>query len=377
MALITKYVDHATGSTGGNGDVGDQWKYLWEAMAAIKTDAGTNHYKIWVKYNATAYGQDNGGAGSPSESDDVGHDGAGGDAGAVIYIDQASPGETTPNVWEGYFSSVGDGGIVVIDCNYTGASRLTNGIWCNLSTFFNTVFKNFDIQNASDDGVLGTGIADKLTFKNCRFKGNSGKGISGDNNFYFESCVFDGNSEAGAETQATSVYISCIAKNNVIGIQLRGIVIYNCLIYDNGNTYQITSNLSFLVLGSTIDSNNQAASIGIQDAGSVLIAAANCIIYDCNVGVSCGNDLGEQRISRNCLFNSNNDDSSGFITEYDGGDGAPSTGDGVGNLGHVTGVPGFTGTYVPGANAQSKGLDAHFTNAFWVSFDAAANPPFT
>jgi len=381
MALLTRYVDHSL-STGNNDGTttANAWWFLYKATAAMLADSGgagtatTNQYKIYVKASET-YGTD-GTSPNPAESDDAGHDGAGGDAGAVIYLDTLG-GVFTPNIFEGYHTTPGDGGIVTIDCAYDGANKLANGIWFNTSAQHHTAFKNFDVKNASADGGYGGTDADNLTFKNCRFKDNGGSGLTADDTIAAENCVFDNNGAAGANVDNTATFVSCIARNNtVIGIEVLSGVKYNCLAYDNGNNEQLKATGHYWVFGCTIDANNGNSSECIRQAGSGgYLHVANNIVYDAATGILAAGVLGDIQISRNCLFNSNTDDASNYPVEYDGGDGAPSTGDGVGNLGHVTGVPGFTGVYVPGANAQSAGLDAHFTNAFWVSFDAATNPP--
>lgn len=379
MALLTRYVNHAI--VGGNDDgtsEADAWTYLYQATGAIKTDAGTNNYKIYVKASED-YGVDDGGAGSPLESDDAGHDGAGGDAGALIYLDQQAPALTTPNVFEGYFDTPGDGGIVTFECNYTGASKLTNGIRFPNSADYFTVFKNFDVLNASGIGVDGDLVADNLTFKNVRAKGNGTFGFQGDDDWAYENCVAENNGGIGFDGDSFTTHIASIATNNVGGIAGHNLIAYASLAYNNGSAKSFHCLFAEgHILGCTIDGNNEAAAIGIhQDDAISILHVANTIIFDCNTGILSDADWGDAVISRNNLFNSNNDDGSAFATEYDGGDGAPSTGNGVGDLGHVTGAPAFDGAadHDPGANAQKKGLDCHYAETFWASFDAANNPP--
>ncbi len=369
MALQTVYVDHAAADTSGVGSAGDPWKYLWQATAAIKTDAGTNHYLVHVKASAT-YGTDEN-AGTSLESDDAGHDGAGGDAGAVLHLDQVSPGITTPNVFQGYETNVGDGGIVSIDCQ-GATNQLTYGIRINIDNVVYAVFKNFDVQNASDGGIQGGNTSDVFTLKNCRAKSCGGVGVNGDNYVNMENCVFDNNTD-GINIDSNCAAISCIFSNNS-SEGFNGLVncfLYQCLIYDNGDTSQVIFNGGdSWVLNCTIDANNQANSRCVrQDSVNAPLNVINSIIYDANIGILNDSDLGEMCISRNNLYFSNTADVSGFL--------AVAAGDGVGDRGDVEADPAFTGTYVPGVNAQSKGLDAHFTNAFWASFDGAANPPFT
>lgn len=378
MALLTRYVNHAI--VGGNDDgttEADAWTYLYQAMGVIKTDAGTNNFLVYVK-SGESYGLDDSGSGSPDESDDADHDGAGGDAGAIIYIDQLSPGLTTSNTFEGYTATPGDGGVATLDCNYQGADKLTNGINYITGTH-NWVIKNFDIINASGDGVEGGGVADNLTFKNVRVKACAGMGWNMDNNISLENCIADGNT-IGFDGDLNCILVSCIFRNNSSnGFFSRGGTAYNCLAYDNGDTDVMYFDGMGNVFGCTIDGNEdggRTASNGIrQDSAVVLLNIVNTIVYDCAIGVLADGDAGDLVISRNNLFNGNSDDASGFQTEYNGGDGAPSTGNGVGNLGHVTGAPGFTGTYLPGSNAQNAALDHQYTNNFWASFDGANNPP--
>ena len=381
MALLTKYVDKDTGSTGGNGDIGDKWKYMWEATAAMLADAtggaGTvtdNQWKLYVKASQT-YGTD-GTSPNPAESDDAGHDGAGGDAGVVFYLNVLGQ-ATLPNVIEGYHTTPGDGGVVSIDCAYDGVNKLTNGIWHYINMNFFTVFKNFDIQNAGGAGIEGGINADNLTFKNVRVRLSGGNGLSADNNISMENCVFDNNGADGINVDTSLFGASCIFRNNTLnGLQVISTTLYNSLVYDNGNVEQILVNGRSFILSCTIDGNDGAASRGIrQDAAGASLDVVNCIIVDNAIGILGDGDAGDRVISRNNLLNGNTDDASAYQTEYDGGDGAPATGNGVGNLGHVTGVPGFTGTYLPGSNAQSVGLSHQYTNNFWTSFDAADNPP--
>ena len=379
MALLTRYVDHSL-STGNNDGTteADAWWFLYKATAAIKTDAGTNNFKVFVKASET-YGTD-GTSPNPAESDDAGHDGAGGNAGAIIYVDQLAPGFTTPNVFEGYFGTPGDGGVVTLDCAYDGANKLTNGIWI-ITGANNWIFKNFAVINAAGDGVEGASAADSLTFKNVRVKNSGGMGWNLDNTCAFENCVADGNT-IGFDADNIVVFVSCIARNNSSSSFkcINNAVAYNCLTYDNGDTDVIDfSGAGACVLGCTIDGNEdggKTSSIGIrQNSAASSMYVANCIVYDCAIGILGDADAGDAAISRNCLFSGNSDDASSFMTEYGGGDGAPATGNGVGNLGHVTGVPGFSGTYLPGANAQNAALDHQYTNNFWNSFDGATNPP--
>lgn len=386
MAHNIRYVNHAI--VGGNDDGTtevDAWKYIWQATAVMRADAAgvdqatTNQWTIYVKASES-YGVD-GTDPNPSESDDVDHDGAGGSGGSIIHIDFIATSDSAPNVFEGYSSSINDGGIATLNCNYDGANDLTYGIRCSSNVAYRTIFKNFDIINAGADGVFGSTTGDNITFKNCRFKNNTSEGVTGDNNLSFENCVFDGNGADGIDVDSSLFMVSCISRNNTLqGIHCISVVLYETLVYDNGNVEQIIVNGSSYILSCTIDADEDGgnnSSECIRQDGSSPLHIVNTIIYDATTGILADSVLGQSTICRNNLINGNTTPGTNYPFEYDGGTTTPSTGDGVGDLGNVTSAPGFTGTYVPGSNPQSAGLDAHFTNAFWVSFDAAANPPFT
>lgn len=385
MALNVRYVDHAAADTTGDGSSGDPWKYIWQATAAMAADRSggadtttTNQWYIYVKASET-YGID-GTSPNPSESDDADHDGAGGDAGAVIMIDFLGS-LNLPNIFEGYKTSINDGGIVSINCAYDGGNKLTNGIDSRTNVVSRTIFKNFDIQNASGDGFNGGTAVDNVTFMNCRFKSNGGQGVDGDNNITLINCMIDGNGNDGIDVDNTCLMLSCISKNNTNrGVQTNSATVYNTLIYDNGNEEQVIGNAVLTLLGCTIDANEDGgnnSSECVRQDSTANLHLINCIIYDATTGILADSALGQESLNRNCLINGCTTPGTNYPFEYDGGATNPSTGDGVGDLGHVTDAPGFTGTYVPGSNAQIKGLDAYHTNAFWASFDAAANPPFT
>lgn len=384
MALNVRYVDHAAADTTGDGSGGDPWKYIWQATAVMRADAAgadqatTNQWYIYVKASET-YGVD-GTSPNPSESDDADHDGAGGDAGAVIMIDFLGS-SNLPNIFEGYKTSINDGGIVSINCAYDGANKLTSGIDGDSAVAYRTVFKNFDVQNASADGYSGGAVADNLTFINCRFKNNGAVGVQGDNAFTFVNCVIDGNGTDGIDVDATINLFSCISRNNTQrGVQIISGVLYNTLVYDNGDEEQVIGAGTFTLLGCTIDANEDGGNTSsecVRQDSAANLHLINCIIYDATTGILADSALGQEAINRNCLINGCTTAGTNYPFEYDGGTTNPATGDGVGDLGHVTDAPGFTGTYVVGSNGQIKGLDAYHTNAFWVSFDAAANPPFT
>ncbi len=376
MALLTVYVDHAAADTTGDGSVGDPWKYIYQATGAIKTDAGTNQYKVWIKASAT-YGTDEN-AGTSLESDDAGHDGAGGDAGAVMFVDQVG-GNALPNVFEGYKTSVDDGGIVKIDCQGV-TNQLTNGIITLIGAATYNVFKNFQVTRASGDGFSCNGDTDDNTaFKNCLAYLNGGQGFTGDNYISCICCQAEGNTGYGFDFDSGPMLIACIAHGNSIGIFGGDVHAYNCLAYNNSShDYNTSSTSPALLAGCTADGENAAGDYCVHqdNFASNMLAVVNCILHDGDYGIYSDGNAGELSISRHNLFNSSGTaDVNNWL--------ATSTGDGTGNRGDVVdpGTNPFNDEgardYSAAASAQNLAIDAYFTQQFWADYNKGAgdNPP--
>lgn len=380
MALLTVYVDHAAADTTGDGTSGDPWKYIYQATGAIKTDAGTNQYKVWVKASAT-YGTDES-AGTSLESDDAGHDGAGGDAGAVLYLDQAGT-IVLPNVFEGYKTSIGDGGIVKIDCQ-GATNQLTNGIKTVIGGNVYTVFINFQCTLASADGFSLNGDDDDFaTFKKCLAYNNGGAGFSGDNSILFVVCLSYNNTAEGFDVDATCQWIACISHTNTYGFfGAANCANYNCLAYNNStHDYRhATGGARALIGGCSSDGENAANDYGIfQDAGTGhALSVVNCILFDSDYGIFSDSDSGELISSRHNVFDSSGTaDTNNWLTPSLG-----ATTPGVDGRGDIIDqgdpyIGSGTRNYDPAASVQAKGLDANWTVDFWADYNLGAgdNPP--
>jgi hypothetical protein len=293
----------------------------------------------------------------------------GGAKDCVLYV-ATSGSAGSPVVWQGCYSTPGDGGIAVIDAD---PNTLAYGV-SGPASFSYQVFKNIQVENATLDGFGNT--FDFCTFKHCRATNNSSDGFFGDDANKFLCCSADGNDATGITTDTYGHVVACVVYGNGtvgIGTDHYSVALFN-LCYQNGNGNNVSSGGLFVVVGNTIDGENQAAAVGIYSSHASYSATfVNNIVYDLNVGISQGTDHKESAIGARNLFNSNNDDSLNFLE--------PSTGNGVGNRGDVTGAPAFTdeagNDYTLGAAspALTAGLDASFTDAFWDSFIAANNPP--
>ncbi len=298
MALLTVYVDHAAADTSGVGSAGDPWKYIYQATGAMKTDAGTNQYKVWIKASAT-YGTDEN-VGTSLESDDVGHDGAGGNAGAVLWLDQAGT-LVLPNVFEGYHTTIGDGGIVKIDCQGV-TNQLANGVFTSIAGSINAAFKNLHVTNASGDGFSCNGDTDDNgVFKNCIAHLNGGDGFSGDNNCKCICCVSQGNTGVGFDFDLNNQFVACISHGNTYGFFTLNANYYNCLAYDNSiHDFRVSNSSPILFGGCTSDGENAAGDYCIwQDAATGhMVTVVNCILHDGDYGIFSDSDSGEMAISR-------------------------------------------------------------------------------
>lgn len=383
MALLTRFVNHAIvgGADDGTSEA-NAWTYLYQATGAIKTDAGTNQFKVWVKASET-YGTDEDGDPKNIEGDDAGHDGLAGVGGSVIFLDQAGT-NILPNVFEGYTTTVGDGGIVKIDCQGV-TDQLTNGIQVNVGTggAF-AAFKNFQCTNASGSGFeTNTGGSDNVTFKKCLAYSNDGAGFSCDNNINFVSCQAESNTGIGFDFDTTSTCVACVSHSNTNrGFSCVGACFYNCLAYNNSShDFTVNEVTPTQVLGCSCDGENAAGDYGIfQDRASHMLVAVNNILFDADYGIFSDSDSGELAIGRHNLFDTNaTNDVNNFLT--------PSLGaatPGVDGNGDII-DPGdpytnsATRDYTINAFAKAKGLDATWTESFWDDYNLGAgdNPPDT
>jgi hypothetical protein len=279
---------------------------------------------------------------------------------------------TTPIVWQGYDTTINDGGIAKINADPAG-DQFANGI---LITGNYNVFKNFEVTGASGAGIYTT--ADYMTFKTCSSHDNGGDGFFTDNYTKFECCTSYSNSGDGYESDPGAIFIACIAHTNTaIGFKAQNGVYFSCIGYDNsGGNFKFDSSAAGTIaafLYCTADGWSDADfGFEIAGTGNSQIAVVNSIFHNCSTGIDTAEQIGEIFIARNNLYNSNTADVSEFL--------AVSTGDGIGDRGDVEdpGAP-FTGSgdYDPNAFAQAKAIDGYWTQQFWADYNEGGgdNPP--
>ena len=296
--MTVYYVDVTSGDNSDTGlTEGLAWKDLGYAANQVSADD-----KVWVKASASYTADDPDTATCNWEVDT---------AGAV----------TTPIVWEGYTSSTGDGGVVTVDAD---SGTNVNPLVINIAAFGYNVFKNFRFTGGSGDGVSCT-TSDGNVFKNCRFDNNDDHGFngSGANSTLFYNCLFDSNGDRGVYI-SEGIIVCCVAHSNGDhGIYTGDGTVSMCLSYENGvsGDYQIYLNTgsygSASVIGCTVDGDDSTTNgvNGIFITGnSQPVAIVNTIAFDCNVGIYANNDCGEGCVADAILMYSNDTDRTNFLT---------------------------------------------------------------
>ena len=294
---------------------------------------------------------------------------------AVVQLSTAGT-ITAPIVWQGYFNTINDGGIAILNADPAG-DQFNNCIIASSGSIPYNVFKNFEMKGGSSHGANSNG-SDNWTFKNCSFHNNGGDGCNVDNYCKFENCIAYSNSADGFDCDVLTMFVACISHTHTAGkgFNCNDGLYYNCLAYDNatGNFVfdRLTGAAPYFILGCTADGNADADPgvdmIFVADTHPIVVV--NNIFHDCSVGIDTDQDIDENAIARNNLYNSNTADVTNFL--------AVSTGTGIGNRGDVEdpGTP-FDANYDPNAFAQQKGIDAWFCKQFWADYNEGAgdNPP--
>ncbi|MHA1410794.1 MAG: right-handed parallel beta-helix repeat-containing protein [Candidatus Odinarchaeia archaeon] len=221
----------------------------------------------------------------------------------VLYVDDAGTG-IAPITWIGYVSDVNDGGIVTIDAS---TNSLTNCMKLPGTGYWN-VFKNFRFTGASGTGVEGTN-ADYLIFVNCSFDNNGNHGIQLDDYNTFFNCTFYGNEGRGAYGVGGIRYLNCISHNNDgYGLSLHEGVVFNCLLYGNGNHniyFQDGSALGSYVFNTTIDANGHNGIYqGATDSGYNMVVQ-NTILANGYRGIQSLSSHGDLVVDSHNLFYNN------------------------------------------------------------------------
>ncbi len=334
---------------------GDESNFMSLADAADTVSAGE---KVWVRADASYTVQD-------------------GANDCILHLTTAGT-TVTPIVWEGYYTTIGDGGIVTIDAADTLANAGLSGIG---GSAFN-VLKNFRFTQATADGFAG-GTDDDFVFKNCSFDNNGTNGINADNSCRFVNCIAYTNGDDGFDFDATGLAVGCISHSNTAaGFLAQTAVFYNCLEYNNGSFgFQIAGASASALLGCTLDGENAAGDDGFRQnaaTGGEDMVMVNCIIYDYDEGAVADGAYTENIVSRFNLFNSNNTDVNANWLSVDAGSGVADRGDvsssqTAGQL--FTDEPNDDYTPASASDALATGLDAGWSASFWASFLGATNPP--
>jgi hypothetical protein len=361
MALLTRYVDHLNGDDGRNGEgEGTSWQHIYKAMGVIKTDAGANGWKIYVKASEDYI-----------EPDDANHNGAAGTA--VLYLDLAGA-LSKPITWEGYYEVPGDGGIAIFDADANG---LTNVVQENIGANAYMTFKNISFEGASSHGVNWPGVT-SCSFYNCRFFNNGGIGVTVASKMNLINCLVDNNGSNGLSAGYYCAFISCIFRGNTgFGCRPYAGYIIDSLFYGNTSTaiyndfYLGNALLSTTVNGNSNDGYNNA------DTAGILAVVANNIFYNCNGGCIAAKDMGEMRVLRNNLFDQVTtpvDTEWPAIADRDWRQNiispAEKTFTNAGDNDYTLSLDSANTS-----EALQAGIDAQYTLDYWTSYINGSNPP--
>ena len=253
---------------------------------------------------------------------------ADGDYTETVAVDTAGGATATPIVFEGYTSTIGDGGKATID-----ATGETSAITTVAAGNIYYIFKNLKFEDATSHGMSMVN-ADRFICKNCEFNSNGGAGAFVGNGVLFENCKFGGNTGDGLNGENHLVVIgSRFYNNGVDGIDVNlGGVVIGCLFFSTGSRAIAfgggTNDFTYVVYGCTVDGDGKdtAKAIEFPTGYRGMNVAVNNILYDCTVGIA-GLDQGVRLVSRNNLVNSNTNDYTNNYQTFEG---------------EVTGAPVFT-----------------------------------
>ncbi len=221
-------------------------------------------------------------------------------------IDTAGGATSTPIVFEGYTTTLGDKGKATID-----ATGETSAITTVAAGNIYYIFKNLKFEKATSHG-MGVVNADRFICKNCEFNNNGAAGAFVGNGVAFENCIFSGNTGDGLNAENNVVVIGCRFLNQGgDGIETNnGAVVIDCVFFSTGlkaiNFVGGTNDFVYVVYGCTFDGDGEDTSVGINFSASHrgVNVAINNLIYDCISGIG-GLNQGVRLISRNNLVNSN------------------------------------------------------------------------
>lgn len=203
--------------------------------------------------------------------------------------------------FEGYSSTVGDDGLVIIDGEDSRAGCMVMGTTTNY-----LIVKNIRATRATGRG-FGLINSDWITFLRCESDNHGDSGFNLDNVCQLIDCYAHDNVLHGFLINADTLIINCVAiDNGGHGFSVEGGSIWNCLSIGNDlNGIHKTTATEFSVIDCTIIGKNKTTDVGINFVAGNQVSVIGCIIYDCTTGISGGavGWDGENKVSQNnCLF---------------------------------------------------------------------------
>ncbi len=292
---------------------------------------------------------------------------------------------TSPILFQGYKTTINDGGIVRINADPAG-DQFTSALKVDSNSVDYIVFKNFEFYGGSTYGVNTNG-GDFIVFKNCSAHDNGSYGFSGDNDLRCENCTAYSNGIAsGYDSDSAAVYFSCVSHTNgTIGFEANGGLALGCLSYNNSGVdvnLKILSTEAGCVVGCTMDAEGNDDCVDL-DSGAVSTAKAvvfNNIFRDPVTPINADADSGELVLSGRNLYDAKDNDNTNFLAVSTGTGSDGSRGDIDGTDANLfeneAGDDYELKTTATASTALVKGLDAHYTVKFWAEYnEGAENPP--
>jgi len=335
------FVDVTTGNDGDSG-LTEELAFATLGFAANTVAAGE---KVWVKASASYTADDP-------------------DTATTNWEITTAGGSATPIIWEGYYATPGDGGIVTVDAQDTNTNAMSQS---GLTNIYNA-FKNFRFTQADGIGVA-FGAGDRVTFVNCRFDNNAGTGMQGDNYINFFGCMFDNNTSYGVDVDNSGGLVACIMHTNGnYGAFVASSSLCGCILYENTTGQMNISQMASggLAVGNTVDGNNAGIGILYPTAG-ICAQFCNNIIFDNATGIEAAAGGYEEMVIMDFnFFNSNPTNRTNVPT---GSNDVVGTGDPF--------VDSSNNNYnlIPMSEAKCAGVDARRTTKYWDSYIAGHNPP--
>jgi hypothetical protein len=285
---------------------------------------------------------------------------------------------TTPVLWQGYKTTINDGGIVEIDAD---TNNLDYGLRASANSIHYQVFKNFEFWGANNEGA-SSAASDYWVYKNCSSHNNGGGGFSGDNYNKYENCISYTNTTYAFDGDIYQMFVSCVAHGSTFAFSCNDGIAYKCLGFDNSDDFLFGNGSARYTgcLGCTTDGENAQVAIDFDNgADSFVLLAYNNIFRDCTDGIVVETDSGElQTIGRN-LYDVVDNDNTNCLGKSAGTGSDGTRGDIVnagGDANLFNNEAGDDYSLHTDSTARNKGLDGHYTVAFWAEYnEGAENPP--